>query len=172
MAHEIETPRLCLRPCSPADVPVLHDLWTSESVRRFLFDGRVISPDESRSFVEASVGNFTRRGCGLWLAFERERGEVIGFAGFLFAEGEEAPGLIYGISSEHCEQGYATECGRAVLNYALGPPGAARVTADVDEPNAASVRVLEKLGLGLIGRAVVGGRPLLYYELLRRAAAV
>ena len=33
-----------------------------------------------------------------------------------------------------------------------------------DEPNGESIRVLEKLGMGEVNRAVVNGRLLLYYE--------
>ena len=36
--------------------------------------------------------------------------------------------------------------------------------ADVDEPNVISVRILEKLGMRHVSRAIVAGRPLFYYE--------
>jgi RimJ/RimL family protein N-acetyltransferase len=41
------------------------------------------------------------------------------------------------------------------------------VAADVDEPNQASVRVLDKLGMRRTGRRVVNGRPILDYEIRR-----
>jgi RimJ/RimL family protein N-acetyltransferase len=37
----------------------------------------------------------------------------------------------------------------------------------VDEPNLASVRVMEKLGMTLFQRATVNELPLLYFELTR-----
>ncbi|NJL99522.1 MAG: N-acetyltransferase, partial [Synechococcaceae cyanobacterium SM2_3_2] len=40
-----------------------------------------------------------------------------------------------------------------------------RVEADVDEPNKASIRVLETLGMSRTRRAIVNERPLLYYEI-------
>lgn len=163
MNCELETPRLRLWPCRIEDTELAHGLWTDHRVRHFLFDGRVISPDEARSFVEASVANFEQRGYGLWLVSVREGGFLVGFAGLLCSEGE-APSLIYGVHPHFWGKGYATEAARAVLSYALESLGLPLVKADADEPNVSSVRILEKLGMRRTGRAVVAGRPLVYYE--------
>lgn len=162
--RELETTRLRLRPCRLADVETVHELWTEDLVRRFLFDGRVISPAESRSFVEASLANFERHGYGLWLVFAREPVRPVGFAGLLRSEGE-APNLIYAVRPDSWGEGYATEAARAVLRYAFESLGLPVVKADVDEPNVTSVRVLERLGMRRVKRAVIEGRPLLYFEL-------
>jgi RimJ/RimL family protein N-acetyltransferase len=163
MKRELETTRLLLRPCRTEDVELAYELWTNDHVRRFLFDDRIISMDEARLFVDASQSNFERHGYGLWLVFARERGCVVGFAGFLRTEGE-APGLIYGVHPDFCGKGYATEAARAVLSYALESLAVPVVKADVDEPNVISVRVLEKLGMRRTRRAIVAGRTLVYYE--------
>jgi RimJ/RimL family protein N-acetyltransferase len=96
---------------------------------------------------------------------------LVGFAGFLRSE-EETPNLIYGVHPDICGRGYATEAAGAVLSYAFEELALARVKADVDEPNAASVRVLEKLGMRRTRRAVVKGRPLLYFERSRAKGEV
>jgi hypothetical protein len=44
--------------------------------RRFLFDGRVLPVDKSRSLVEASEGRFRQRGFGIWLASEPSSPEL------------------------------------------------------------------------------------------------
>lgn len=162
MSAILETAGMQLRPCGIEDLASVHQLWTDDGVRHFLFDDRAISLDEARSFVEASLANFEQYGYGLWLVFERGSGRLAGFAGFLRSDGEE-PNLIYGIRPDLWGRGYATEAAGAVLRYALGDLALPGVRADVDEPNAASVRVLEKLGLKRTGRAVVNGRPLLYF---------
>lgn len=138
-------------------------------MRRFLFDDRVISLDETRSFIESSLQNFERHGYGLWLVFARDDNRIVGFAGFLPSE-DDAPNLIYGIQADSWGQGYATEAASAVLNYVFGDLALTRVRADVDEPNVVSVRVLEKLGMRCIGRGTNGGRSLLYFEESRLAA--
>lgn len=163
MKRELETDRLRLCPCRIEDIELLYSLWVNEHVRHFLFDDRVISLDEARSFVEASLADFQQHGYGLWLVSTREGARFIGFAGFLRAEGE-APNLIYAIHPDFCGKGYATEAAAAVLSYALDSLAVPLVKADVDEPNVTSVRVLEKLGMKRTGRAMVAGRPLVYYE--------
>jgi len=166
MRHELETSRLLLRPCRVEDLGRAHELWTEEGVRRFLFDGRAISLDEARSFVEAGVASFERHGYGLWLAFERggDDERLVAFAGLMRSE-TDAPNLVYGVRPAFWGRGYATEAAGAVLSYAFDGLALPRVKADVDEANAESVRVLEKLCMKGAGRATVEGRPLLYFEL-------
>jgi [ribosomal protein S5]-alanine N-acetyltransferase len=48
-------------------------------------------------------------------------------------------------------RGIATEAARACLRYAFLEAGLDRVVAGVDAPNAASTRVLEKLGMKPVG---------------------
>jgi ribosomal-protein-alanine N-acetyltransferase len=51
------------------------------------------------------------------------------------------------------------------LNYGLRELRLPKVRADVDEPNRISVRVLDKLGMKQVGRKIINGHPLLYYEI-------
>ncbi len=170
MRRELETGRLSLRPCGAEDEEQAHALWADERVRHFLFDGRAIPPAEARSFIEGSLENFRRHSYGLWLVFERGSGQFVGFAGLLRSD-DATPSLLYAIRPDFWGRGYATEAAGAVLRYAFEGLGVACVKADVDEPNAASVRVLEKLGMRRAGRATVGGRPLLYFERTRAGGA-
>jgi [ribosomal protein S5]-alanine N-acetyltransferase len=164
MSDQLETARLKLRPCRMDDLHAVHRLWTNDHVRHFLFDNRRISLDEAGAFIEASLASFEQKAYGLWLVFTRDHEQLIGFAGFL-SSAESAPSLIYGIHPDHCDKGYATEAASAVLSYALNRLRLPQISADVDEPNTLSVRVLEKLGLQRTGREVVMGRPLLTFEI-------
>lgn len=175
MCKTLVTARLQLRSCKIHDLQAIHLLWTDPHIRHFLFDNRVISLDETRSFVELSLETFKQYGYGIWLVLlhnqinpdqinlEHNPDQYIGFAGFLRSEVGD-PGLVYGIHPDFCGQGYATEAARAVLDYALRELGFSNIKADVDEPNMASRRVLEKLGMKQLKRAVVNGQPLLYFE--------
>ena len=164
---KFNTTRLNLRPVRAEDVGVIHDLWTNDHVRRFLFDDRSLSLEETRSYIEASSASFEARGYGLWLVFLRETEALAGFAGLLSST-TGAPNLIYGIDPDLCGNGYATEAAAAVLRYATETLGLGLVKADVDEPNVDSIRVLEKLGMKQVNRAMVEGRWLLYYEIRTR----
>jgi RimJ/RimL family protein N-acetyltransferase len=162
MNVNLQTPRLQLRPCQITDLAPIHTLWTTDRIRYFLFDDRVITLDETRSFLQDSLTNFDHLGYGIWLVFSQLSDRPIGFAGCLQSD-HQLPSLIYGIHPDHWGKGYATEAARAVLYYVATLPFP-QIEADVDEPNVASVRVLEKLGMQQVKRAIVHGKPLLYYS--------
>jgi len=166
MSPSLQTHRLRLEPCQKKDLDAVHQLWVEAGIRRFLFDDRIISLEETKSFFDASAESFTQHGYGLWLVFEQQSHILAGFAGLLHSP-EAAPSLIFGTQPQLWGQGYAREAARAVLAYTFDELGLARVLADVDEPNQASIRVLEALGMSLCRREIVNGRPLLYYEIHR-----
>ena len=168
--RELQTTRLRLQPCRMEDLEAVYKLWTDQHVRHFLFDDKVISIDEARSFLEASLENFAKHQYGIWLVSARGDKCLIGFAGFLRLA-EDVPNLIYGIHPDFCGKGYATEAAAAVLSYALETLALPLVKADVDEPNALSIRVLEKLTMVETGRTIVAGRPLVNYEKTRSEMA-
>ena len=55
--------------------------WAAPDVRRFLFDGAVLSAAEIGEAIEASVRDFAAAGYGLWLISEKGRPELAGTAG-------------------------------------------------------------------------------------------
>jgi RimJ/RimL family protein N-acetyltransferase len=171
----LRTATLQLRAAAHADLDALHRLWTHPEVRRYLFDDRAVSLEEARRFLEGSDASFREDGYGLWLFFEKESEDPAGFAGFLRTSAGE-PNLIFGTRPDRWRRGYAKDAASAVIAYVFEVLGRPRIVADVDEPNLASIRVLERLGMQRTGRAIVKERPLLYYALERpvespRAAA-
>ena len=74
--------------------------------------------------------------------------------------------LGYDLHPDVWGQGLATEAARAVVDAALGPLGVERVVAVVKPANAASRRVLEKVGLRESGRRGAYGELMVLYELV------
>lgn len=166
MKQTIETTRLRLVPCEFENIREFDVLWTNPAVRRFLFDNRVISFDETRSFVEASSETFRKGGYGIWLIRRQENQQLIGFAG-LFNREAEMPRLLYGLNPDSQKQGYAAEAALGVLEYVFDVLGFPLVLAAVDEENTPSVRVLQRLGMRETRREISGGSPQLYFETTR-----
>jgi RimJ/RimL family protein N-acetyltransferase len=168
MRSELDTARLHLRPASAADLEALHRLWSDPDVRRHLFDDRTVSLDEARGLLARSDAGFADRNLGIWCADLRADGAMVGFAGFLHSDGE--PDLIYGLHPSQWGRGLAGEAARRVIEHAFTLPAVANVVASVDEPNRASIRLLERLGMRRTRRSVADGKPLLYYALERERA--
>jgi [ribosomal protein S5]-alanine N-acetyltransferase len=146
MNHVLTTDRLVLRPVTPRDHAALLAHWTTPDVRRFLFDGGVMSAGEISEAIEDSARDFAAAGYGLWLVQEKDHADLVGTAGLRPLEhlGLE---IFYSLAPGWWGRGYATEAARAVVEHALGPLGLPEVLAEVDEGNTASVAVIERLGM-------------------------
>jgi RimJ/RimL family protein N-acetyltransferase len=80
-----------------------------------------------------------------------ETGELIGNAGIRCARpGDREAELGYELSPAHWGYGYATEAAAALLEFGFRELALERVTANCNAENAASARVLEKLGFQLV----------------------
>jgi RimJ/RimL family protein N-acetyltransferase len=74
------------------------------------------------------------------------------------------------LAAEHWGRGYATEAARAVRDYALGPLALPEVLALVRPANAASINVLQKIGMERVGTRSAYGAEHLVYGARRRPA--
>ena len=91
-------------------------------------------------------------GYGPWVVISREGDSVVGSAGFLGAPNKDgAIELGFGIHPDFRNRGYAAEAARALLAWGLNQPSVERIVARCDAGNAPSVRVLEKIGMTLLG---------------------
>jgi [ribosomal protein S5]-alanine N-acetyltransferase len=139
--------RLRYQPLELANLDAFHGLVQDEHIRRYLMDGEVFPREWSEERVLASQTLFAQRGVGLWLVHDKTTGELVGFCGFLiFPSLHPEPQLVYAMLERFTGRGYATEMGRSSIAHARRQPGFDEIIAGVDEVNAASVRVLEKLG--------------------------
>lgn len=142
----ITTERLTLRPFAPEDGEELHALLTDPDVRRYLLDDVVVARSWVDEEIAASEDRFVELGHGLWSVRRSGEAHIVGFVGFRpFFHPPEIQ-LIYGLLPEAWGMGLATEAAAAVLHHAFAGAAFTEVIAATDAPNAASIRVLERLG--------------------------
>ncbi|HEV2744817.1 MAG TPA: GNAT family N-acetyltransferase [Rubrobacter sp.] len=164
--HVVQTARTHLRPVSMEDVGYLHRLWTDPAVRRFFWDDEVITCGRAEAAVREAVEDFGRHGLGLWIPERRAGGGApIGFCGLRHLDGGPEVEVLYGISPPDWGRGYATEISLAILRYGFETNGLARVWGIADAGNAASRRVLEKVGMTFEGCVVNDGREQARYTI-------
>lgn len=138
--------RLRYHPVEPANLDAFHSLVQDKHVRRYMMDGNVFPREWSAERIRQSQALFERCGVGTWLAYDKNTNELVGFCGFENSPVRPDPQLMYAMFERFTGRGFATEMARASIEQARTQPGFAEIVADVDETNAASVRVLEKLG--------------------------
>lgn len=162
---ELITPRLRLRPLAVADLDALHALWTAPGVRRHLWGDRILREEQTRDLLMQSEYLLGERGYGYWGAFDTD-GCMIGFAGFGFFRSEHELELLYGVAEAHWYQGYAREMAQALIGYGFEHLQLEEIRASTEAANAASVRLLRRLGF-VPDRARGLGGPTLFFRLPR-----
>lgn len=128
-----------------SDAAPLHALWTQPAQRRFLWDERLLSFEQTRDVLAQSAWLFEQQGYGLWAADDAQ-GQMIGFCGFGFFRDAHELELLYGVDERHGLQGYAREMAEALVAYGFDHLGLDQIRASTDVPNQASQRVLRRLG--------------------------
>ena len=143
----LSSPRLHYETLTPDHLDQFHSLVQDNHVRRYLMDGELFPREWSEERVRDSLALMGRRGVGLSLAFDKASGELAGFCGFLEMPSlHPEPQLVYALLERFTGKGYAIEMARAAIADARANAGFRDIIAGVDEVNAASVHVLEKLG--------------------------
>ncbi|MBS1785279.1 MAG: GNAT family N-acetyltransferase [Acidobacteria bacterium] len=144
----LDTPRLHLRPFQLDDAAFVLRLLNEPSFIENIGDKGVRTLDDARRYLTTGpMASYAAHGHGL-LAVERTSdGAPIGMCGLLKRDTLEHPDLGYAFFPEAWGQGYALEAARAVLQNAKRD----RVLAIVSPGNAASIRLLEKLGFTFEG---------------------
>lgn len=162
----LETPRLVLRPRRVSESAIYHRLWTERDPRvpahrRIDAHGHPTEADITADLRE-SAGDARP---GLLAVERKDTAAVIGYCGLVFTDkgAPDEPELAFELLRAVHNQGYATEAGRAVVEWAQ-LAGYPRLWASVWDWNVASRRVLEKLGFqdsGQINPGTEHGRTIL-----------
>jgi RimJ/RimL family protein N-acetyltransferase len=159
----VETDRLVLRPFREDDLDEYAQMVGDPDVMRFIGDGHTHDREEAWKGIALALGHWQLRGYGLWAVVERASGALVGRSGLYNPEGW--PGLEVGwLLARTCWGcGYATEAGRASLDYAWRQVGADHVISMIHPDNAASIRVAERLGETFERTIIRQGRPVSIY---------
>lgn len=146
---------MVLRPFESEDLDVLHAIRSREDVNRYLY-GRPMSREETAAKLSERIerrSTLAEPGDTLLLAVTLrepggEAGEVIGDVNLHWEPGEHRQAEVgYVLHPDHAGQGFATEATRPLITLAFAELGVHRVCGRLDGRNAASARVLEKLGM-------------------------
>lgn len=148
----LETPRLRLRPFSRADADSLYELHSDARVLRYWDSPPWTDRARAGRFL-AVCRQLADEGTGARLAMEHGAdGSFLGWCGLSRWNPEfRSAALTYCLTEAAWGHGYATEGAAALLQWAFDTLDLNRVQAEADTRNAASARVLAKLGFVLEG---------------------
>jgi RimJ/RimL family protein N-acetyltransferase len=121
------------------------------------------------NWIKRNLARYARDGFGRCAIVLRSTGELVGDCGLVRTEVEGVDEVELGwiVRRSQWGRGFATEAGRAWLEYGLSTLRLGRVVSMIVEPNLASRRVAEKLGMSVERTALWGGQPHLMYVISR-----
>jgi len=166
----LETLHLIIRPFCMGDLQPVHDLLDVELAAADFGTEGAMSLQERAAWLQWSVLNYDQLArlyqppYGDRALVLKATGQLIGACGFvpslgpfghlpgLAASGQMSLytpefGLFYAVSPSFQRQGYAAEAARALVDYAFQHVRLRRVVATTTYDNAASIRVMQKIGM-------------------------
>ncbi len=153
----IQTQRLELLPCSlevaqaaiAKNTPLVEkhlaafvpEEWYTADVQGFL-----------PTYMKMLEADPSHLGYGVWLIIRTDDSTLIGDVSFGGkSEVEDSLELGYEVLRAYHNQGYATEAVQALVDFAFTQLEIKKVTAHTPEDNAASIQIMEKLGMQNLG---------------------
>ena len=140
----IETGRLRLRGGREDDFETYDAIFRDPEVARFI--AKLPSPTEAWRSMAAVAGHWALRGYGPWAVERKSDGALIGRIGFWYPAGWPALELIWAVAASEWGKGYASEGGRAAMDYGFEHLRLPQVTSHIDPENFRSQAVARRLG--------------------------
>lgn len=146
---ELGTERLRLRAWQEADREPFAALNSDPVVMEYFPEP--LDRARSDALIERLGAGFARNGFGLWALEVRDTGEFIGFAGLAVPsfEAHFTPAVEVGwrLARGAWGNGYATEAGRAALDFGFERAGLEEIVSLTTVANRRSRAVMERLGM-------------------------
>ncbi len=148
----LETQRLILRPLNENDIDRMFLLDSNPNVMKYLGKKIACDKSESESLIKFVIQQYNDNGLGRLAVIEKESGLLIGWSGLKL---QKEPinnhtnhyDLGYRFLPEYWGKGYATEAGKASLDFGFNELKAEIIYAYAHSENESSNWVLEqKLG--------------------------
>lgn len=144
----IETERLRLRAFSLADADVYYAVILSDpDVMRYLPGGTPLPPDRTVPILHRITAHWSEHAFGLWAVEHLQDGALIGHCGLQYIPDTPDVELAYALAKSYWGTGLASEAAHASLRYGFETMGLDRIVAVAVAENAASLRVMAKIGM-------------------------
>lgn len=143
----LETDRLTLRPMTLDDAADMLAIYSDPRAMQFMPSPPHETIDQTRNMLQWDMA---QDGAAMWAITLTGEDRVIGQVHYLGAT--RVPGMGYIIHHDYWGRGITVEACRPALDHGFSSMGFDRVELWIDETNAASLRVAQKLGFKQRGR--------------------
>lgn len=149
MYYEMKTERLFLRPMNISDLQAVHEYDSDNENTRFMLNMPNSTIQETQEYLTNAANEWEKVRPYFYKFAIVLNGSVIGMAAVYLDEKREIAELGYILNKKYWGNGYALEAARAAKDFALNFLHVKKIFAHCDYRNAASARLMEKIGLKL-----------------------
>jgi RimJ/RimL family protein N-acetyltransferase len=144
----VETKRLVIREMDAGqDSAFIYALLNSPKFIKYIGDRGVRSEKEAAVFIETRYRQSYRdHGFGLYTVESKDDGTPVGICGFVNRDSLPDPDIGFAFLPDFERQGYGLESAKAMMSYGRDTLGFGRILAITTPDNAASDRLLGKIG--------------------------
>ena len=162
----LSTARLDIAELTLDDAEFIFALVNEPSWLAYIGDRGVRTLDDARGYLtNGPLAMYARHGYGLWRVTRRDDGAVVGICGLLKRDTLPDADIGFAFLPAYRGEGYAREAAEATLRHAHETLALPRILAIVSPDNAASIRLLERVGFAFeraLTEAPYDGKTLLY----------
>ena len=156
------TSRLVLRPIELEDAVFLVRLMNSEGWLRFIGDRNIRDAQQAMGYINTILENPTSFYHIIQL---QSNGQPIGVISFLTRIGLPYPDIGFALLPKFEKKGYAFEASQSYLLSLEETKNHQNIIAILEMDNARSMRLLQKLGFGYLGKSKKEKTTIAYYGL-------
>lgn len=159
----LETERLILRPLVEKDIDIIYAMRSDAELMRFIRQPQ--NRVESADWINLVSSRWASEQIGFCAMIEKSSNEFIGWCGLWRLKETGELEIGYAVAKEFWGKGYATEAAVKFFDYAFERLQPEKIVAVADPDNAASRRVMEKLGMRYDYTGEFYGRDLVHYSI-------
>jgi RimJ/RimL family protein N-acetyltransferase len=147
------TARLRLEPINESYYERMRVLNTDPEVMTYLNAGQPETEEDTRAAISRTMGRWVEWGYSWWAMIRLDDGALVGMACLQHLSGDRANPLEIGwrLARTSWGQGYASEAAAAIVAHAFDVVGAPEVVAVAHPDNAASIKVMTRMGMQYAG---------------------
>lgn len=141
------TDRVVLRELTAEDAPFIFELVNDPDWILYIGDRGIRTLGDACGYIEKLRAGHARHGFGLYLVERRSDHLPLGICGLLKRDHFEDPDIGFAFLPQFRGHGYGREAAEATLAWGRAVHGMRRIVAITVPENAASIRLLERIGL-------------------------
>ena len=164
----VETKRLLIKPTSEDDAALIYQLMNTPKFIENVGDRQINSIEAAKKYIRLKMlPQLQELGFSSYTLITKADGFKIGTCGLYNRDGVDGIDIGFGLLPQYERKGFAFEAAHKIKNLAFTEFGLKVISAITTKTNIGSQKLLEKLGLKLIGTTKIpnDNKELLLYKI-------